>query len=174
MTEVYGVINQEMAAGTVVVLVLFVLAGAAMLSLFLIRFIKIIKVRKPTIVESLVHIIAMAFMCFWLCVLISGVLSTHKTHSEYLKIWESGAYSVESGTPEELDVYRLPRSRHADGYEVSFWLNGKYFDTEYAFGDDIISESEWAIIKNSKEFEVKYTTDDEGNNVIFSLSVSDN
>lgn len=171
MTEVYSVIEQKTEPGTIFMLAIFVAVGVGLLTFFIIQTIRMITSKKVSVIGIIMGVGAIAFGVFWLYILISGVWSTDKTYTEYMKAWESGSYSVESGVPEELNVYKPPRSNYDDGCTVSFKLNGKYFDTWYAFGADTISESEWAMIKNSKAFEVKYITDDEGNNVIFSLSV---
>lgn len=169
MIEVYSVIAPESAPGSGILLAIAVMIGIGLLVFFIVNMIKSIIDRS--VLGIIMGIATAGFAIFWICALTLGLRSSDQAYSKLEQVWESGSYSVESGAPEELDVYKNPRSTFDEGCEISFWLNGKYFDTTYGFGGDIISESEWAIIKNSKEFEVKYTMDKEGNNAIFTLSV---
>lgn len=169
MIEVYSVIAPESAPGSGILLAIAVTIGVGLLIFFIVNTIKSIIDRS--VLGIIMGIATAGFAIFWICALTLGLRSSDQAYSMLEQVWESGSYSVESGAPEELDVYKYPRSTSDEGCKISFWLNGKYFDTTYGFGGDNISENEWAIIKNSKEFEVKYTTDKEGNNAIFTLSV---
>lgn len=170
MTEVFSVIEPEATPGSGIFLAIAAAVFIGLLIFFIFTAIK--SVVQRDIIGAVVGAVVTCLAVLGAVFVAAEFRNTDQAYDELERVWESGAYSVESGKPEGLDVYKYPRSGSDEGCEVSFWLNGKFFDTTYAFGADAITESEWAIIKKSKEFEVKYTTDTDGNNVIFNLSVA--
>ena len=170
MTEVFSVIEPEATPGSGILLAVAAVIFIGLLVFFIVTAIK--GVVQKDIIGTVVGAVAVCLAVLGAAFVATQIKGFDKAYDALERVWESGAYSVESGAPEELGVYKYPRSGSDEGCEVSFWLNGKFFDTTYAFGADTITESEWAIIKKSKEFEVKYTTDTDGNNVIFNLSVA--
>lgn len=170
MIEVFSVTEPEAAPGSGFWLAIAAVVFIGLLVFFIITAIK--GVVQKDIIGTAVGVVAVCIAVLGAAFVATQIKGFDKAYDALEQVWASGAYSVESGAPEELDVYKYPRSGSDENCNISFWLNGKFFDTTYAFGADGITESEWAIIKKSKKFEVKYSTDKDGNNVIFSLSVA--
>lgn len=115
----------------------------------------------------------MAFIIV-ICVLFGiSVWDDKQTYNEYLEAWDSGAYSVEVGEPGRLEIYPFEDEDGKTVYEISFWINGKYFDSDYAYGECYFSKSDLRLIQSSEIFEVKYIVDEYEDNIILSLSVGE-
>lgn len=110
----------------------------------------------------------------------------YSTYSDYQQAMENGYYLTEIGKIEEFKT-----NEFEDGYEpseidndknngyvmnvpytyLSFSLNGKTFDSYNAATYNPFSEENIELIRNSETAEVKYVVDDNGNNIILSMSV---
>lgn len=173
MTEVYSILNQAAPeADTGFVTGVWVFFGVLFLILC-ISLLKKVTTNNTSIGRIIGHIFSMAFIIV-ICVLFGiSVWDDKQTYNEYIEAWDSGAYSVEIGEPGRLEIYPFEDEDGKTVYEISFWINGKYFDSDYAYGECYFSKSDLRLIQSSKIFEVKYIVDEYEDNIILSLSVGE-
>lgn len=173
MTEVYSILNQAPPGennGWIIGLAVF---WGAVFLILLFGLVKKLMKPKGSGGKIVGNILAMVFIIVASVVFAISMWGEKLLYDEYMEAWESGAYSVESGEPSRLEIYT---SEDGDGntvYEVSFWVNGKYFDSYYAYGEGNFSRSDVKLIDSSEVFEVKYIVDEFDENVILSLSVGE-
>lgn len=189
MTEIYNCAQQGFAYGNMILAALGIAAvvGSAVNLIYLVRlffkdtqkFMKSFGVIKVIIIL----IVCPLFAISWIPENVQGILS----HYEYPKLLEENAYTVESGKIEDLQVYEINKQGRvgieADGdddsydfprgCEIVFYLNGKFFDSGYAYGENVFSYEDIKLLRNSEEVEVKYIKEN-GEKVILSMSVSGN
>ena len=171
MTEVYSILNQAQSDDFWFVPIIFVAFGCAFFIFLFIRLIKLFTSHKVFIGKLLINIFALGFIVLWISLAVWGFSSDKKTYEDYREALESGTCLIESGTPQMLEVYR-DRGAEGDDYEITFYLNGKYFDSYLTYGECDFSKSDLRLIESSEFFEVKYIVDEYGDNIILSMSVS--
>lgn len=171
MTEVYSVLNQAQMGDLWFIPIIFGTFGGMFFLFLLIRLIKMFTTHKIFIGKILLNIFAMGFVVLWISLLTWGVSGGRQTYAEYCEALENNTCLVESGTPERLEIYK-DRASDEEDYEITFYLNGKYFDSYYAYGECNFSESDLELIKNSEIIEVKYIVDEANDNIMLSMSVS--
>ncbi|MCH5317874.1 MAG: hypothetical protein J1E05_07840 [Eubacterium sp.] len=170
MTEVYSVLNQAPADDLWFIPVIFGVFGGVFFLALLFSLYKMITTQNIFIGKIVLHVFAMGFAIVWLALFFFGFSGEKRMYEEYCEALESNTYLVESGTPSRLDYYPYDDEEENTVYEVSFWINGKYFDSGYAY-EGTFSESDLELIKNSETVEVKYIVDEENENIILSMSV---
>ena len=104
---------------------------------------------------------------------------------EYQTVLEENGYIVESGKIEDLQIYEITETGHVgeeadgdddsydfpDGCEIVFYLNGKFFDSYFAYGANIFSYDDIKLLRKSDSVEIKYIVEN-GERVILSMAVS--
>ena len=173
MIEVYNILNKatpEAGFGMEKGVLIF---WGVVFFILLFSLVRKLTTNKVTIGRIVVNVLSMAFIVV-ICVLFCVSIGLEKeTYNEYIEAWESGAYSVEVGDPSRLEVYNSEDEDGKPVYEVSFWINGKYFDSYLAYGEGDFSRSDLRLIQSSEIFEVKYIVDDAGDNIMLSMSVGE-
>lgn len=171
MTEVYSVLNQAPSDDFWFIPVIFGVFGGVIFLILLINLIRMITTQKIFIGKLLTNIFAMGFMVLWLGILIWGISGDKRTYEKYSEALENNTCLVESGTPTGLEIYR-DRTDDGDDYEITFYLNGKYFDSYLAYNECNFSKTDIRLIDSGEIFEVKYIVDENKDNIILSMSVA--
>lgn len=172
MTEIYNVLNQAPTDDFWFVPIIFGVFGGVIFLILLIKLIKMIVTEKILIGRLLLNIFAMGFVVLWISLIVWGINGDKQTYETYREALESGTCLIESGTPEGLEIYRN-REGGEDDYEITFYLNGKYFDSYLTYGEGNFSKNDLRLIQSSEIFEVKYIVDEYEDNIILSLSVGE-
>lgn len=172
MTEIYNVLNQAPTDSFWFVPIIFGVFGGVIFLILLIKLIKMIVTEKILIGKLLLNIFSMGFVVLWISLIVWGINGDKQTYENYREALENDTCLIESGMPEGLEVYR-DREGGEDDYEITFYLNGKYFDSYLTYGECNFSKSDLGLIQNSEFFEVKYIVDEYEDNIILSLSVGE-
>ena len=172
MTEVYSILSQAApAANSGAMKGLWIFWGVVFFILF-ISLIKRVTTGNARLGVIIGNVIAMVFIIVACAIIALGLWAEKQTYAEYTEALESGSYSVESGKPSGLEVYTTENGDGKTVYEISFSVNGKYFDSSLAYGEGHFSKSDIRLITSSDTFEVKYIVDEYDDNIILSMSVS--
>ena len=173
MTEVYSILNQPTPdANSGLVIGIWVFWGVVFLILLFSLF-KKLTTQNVVLGRIIGNVLGMAFIIVVFIFFGIGIWSEKQTYTECMEAWESGSYYVESGEPGRLEIYP---PKDADGntvYEVSFWINERYFDSYLAYGEGDFSKDDLKLIESSNFFEVKYFVDGSNDNIILSMSVGE-
>lgn len=172
MVEVYSILNQAQTNDFWFIPIIFGVFGGVIFLILLINLIRMITTQKIFIGKLITNIFAMVIIILWTALVVWGVTNDKQTYADYREALESGTYLIESGTPEGLEIYR-DRVNDEDDYEITFYLNGKYFDSYLTYGECNFSKSDLWLIESSEIFEVKYIVDENDDNIILSLSVGE-
>lgn len=170
MVEVYSILNQAQSNDLWFVPIIFGVFGGAFFIFLFIRLIKLFTTHKVFIGKLLINLFALVFIVAWSILPIWMISEDKQMYADYREALESGSCLIESGAPEMLEVYR-DRAGEADDYEITFYLNGKYFDSYLTYGECNFSRSDLRLIESSEIFEVKYIVDESNDNIILSLTV---
>ena len=172
MIEVYSIFNQAAPGSDSGVIIGFAAFWGVVFLILLISFIKKIATGNVRAGRIVGNVLAMVFIIVFFAIIAIGAWSEKQMYNEYMEVWESGSYFVESGEPERLDFYPTEDDDGNTVYGATFWINEKYFDSYHAYGEGYFSKSDLKLIDSSKYFEVKYFVDENNDTIILSLSVS--
>ena len=187
MTEIYNCTRQGFAYGNLILTILGVVAvvggAAGLINLVKLFFRDTQKFMKNYGVMKVIIILIVCpvFALTWIPSNVDSILR----HYEYPKILEENAYIVESGKIEDLQIYEITERGQVgeeadgdddsydfpDGCEIVFYLNGKFFDSYFAYGANVFSYDDIKLLRKSDSVEIKYIVEN-GERVILSMSVS--
>ena len=173
MTEVYNILNQPTPEAGFGMLKGILIFWGVIFLILLFSLVRKVTRQKASLGRIVINVLSMAFIvviCVLLCI---SVRVEKETYNEYIEAWESGTYSVESGEPSRLEIYPSENEDGNKAYEVSFWINGKYFDSYHAYREGNFSKDDLRLIESSKFYEIKYIVDDAGDNIMLSMSVGE-
>lgn len=173
MTEVYSVLNRAPSDDFGFIPIIFAVFGGVFLLISLFNLYKTIITKKVSISRILISIFMVCFIIVWLSLAIWGFSGDKKTYEEYRNALECNTCLVESGTPENLEIYRDRTGDGYEEYEITFYLNGKYFDSCNAYGGGTFSKRDIELIRNCETIKVKYIVDEYSDYIILSLSVGE-
>lgn len=172
MVEVYSILNQPPSNDSWIAVVMFGVVGGVLFLISLISLIKMITSKNVLMKKVVINVLSMVFLVAWVTFVMFIISGEQRLYEDYCGALERGTYSVESGEPVRLEFHPLDNSKEDATYNVSFFINDKYFDSGLGCGADF-SESDIEFIKSSDTFEVKYVVDKDKDNIILSISVSD-
>ena len=173
MTEVYSILNQEWTNDFWQVPIIFGVFGGVIFLISLISLIKMIVTQNVFLRKIVINVLSMVFIAIWTAIVLFSISGDKKMYEDYCAALENGTCLVETGEPERIEIYRIYEDDDTAGHEISFYLNGKYFDSKYAYESGIFSDSDLRLIESSEIFEVKYIVDEYDDNIILSMSVGE-
>ena len=180
MSEIYNFLEQGpsyeyliMAIVGIVAVLIFIFAAVICIKRCFNR-------ANPKKILSGVLLIAIVVVTTFFAKMSYDNFKNYSTYSDYQQAVESGACMVEIGKIEEFqsnyeqfeyDYKEFKYTGKIPYTYLSFSLNGKTFDSYNAATYNPFSEEDIELIRNAETAEVKYVVDDNGNNIILSMSV---
>lgn len=186
MTEIYNCSQQGFAYGNLI----FAVMGSMAVIGFLVWLVFLIKsfFTNRRLFKSISGYVKLLIVIFGIPMF--GIMTLYNvsmiySYYEYQTFLEEDSYIVESGKIEDLQIYEITERGQVgeeadgdddsydfpDGCEIVFYLNGKFFDSYFAYGENVFSYDDIKLLRKSDSVEVKYITEND-ERVILSMSVS--
>lgn len=185
MTEIYNFGEQGLGYGNLILVLLGIVfvIGAVIALLVLIKTYfanKMLFVKTWGYFKILVIIIVALSISI---IFIPKQIKTFLLYFDYQRLMDEKAYIVEIGKIQNLATYEVINNKIQDKYdgyderydypygsEISFYLNGQFFDTIDSYGQNCFSKKDLELIAASDIIEVKYVIKNDVK-VILSLSI---